>query len=31
VQPMNNETYSRLENEARLKNLDVWGSAGGIQ
>ena len=28
---MNNETYSRLENDARLKNLDVWGSAGGSQ
>jgi len=28
---MNNETYSRLENEARLKNLGVWAVPGGIQ
>ena len=25
------ETYSRLENEARLKNLAVWAVPGGIQ
>ena len=28
---MNNETYSRLENEARLKSLGVWAVPGGIQ
>ena len=27
---MNNETYSRLENEARLKSLGVWAVPGGI-
>jgi len=31
VQLMNNETYSRLENEARLKSLGVWAVPGGIQ
>ena len=25
------QTYSRLENEARLKGLGVWGVSGGVQ
>jgi len=28
---MNNETYTRLENEARLKSFGVWAVPGGIQ
>ena len=27
----NRQTYSRLENEARLQGLGVWGVSGGVQ
>ena len=31
IQGCDRETYSRLENEARLKSLGVWAVPGGIQ
>lgn len=31
IEGCNRETYSRLENEARLKSLGIWAVPGGIQ
>ena len=31
IEGCDRETYSRLENEARLKSLGVWAVPGGIQ
>ena len=31
IEGCDRETYSRLENEARLKRLGVWAVSGGIQ
>ena len=31
IEGCDRETYSRLENEAKLKSLDVWAVPGGIQ
>ena len=31
IQGCDRQTYSRLENEARLRGLGVWGVRGGVQ
>ena len=31
IEGCDRETYSRLENEARLKSLGIWAVPGGIQ
>jgi endonuclease YncB( thermonuclease family) len=31
IQGCDRQTYSRLETEARLKGLGVWGASGGVQ